>query len=295
MSMFQRCRWPGFVAWTGLLSLWLVCVPAEAQTENADAEALFRQGVEAFRGEDYAQAATHFEESFALIAQAKTACNLALTYDRWTGHPRQAREAYIRCAELDTSNRFRDHAIDRAAALRDELGDDPQPESDPTEPEENPNAHEQTPDPREADPVREVVHIPPPQPIVVSPIQASPPATGRILRWVGGGTIVAGVAVIAVGIPSSLGAKDDSDTLADRYPDRRIPSDDLEAQRLLQDIDDQERRARRLYIAGGALVGLGAILLVVGSVIPEPDEAGLSAIGISPTTGGATAHATVQF
>ncbi|MFT5359102.1 MAG: Tfp pilus assembly protein PilF, partial [Polyangiales bacterium] len=113
--MNRACGWLVAALLVGMPSV--LCAQEVESTEAH--EVLFQRAVEALRQSQYEVASRSFEESLRLQPQAKTACNLALAYDRWGGHEVEARDAYVRCAELDQDGRFRDHALARAAALRD--------------------------------------------------------------------------------------------------------------------------------------------------------------------------------
>ena len=63
------------------LLVWMPSVLCAQEAEsNEQHEVLFRRAVEALRLSQYEVASTSFEESLRLRPQAKTACNLALTY-----------------------------------------------------------------------------------------------------------------------------------------------------------------------------------------------------------------------
>ena len=96
----------------------LVALPTSAEdAPPSGAEDLFRRGVEALKAERYSDAASLFRTSYNMEKQAATQCNLALTYERWGGHEAHALEAYRLCAAEDETGRFRDHALEKVAAL----------------------------------------------------------------------------------------------------------------------------------------------------------------------------------
>ena len=144
----------------------LVALLACSAVARADeAPVLFKRGVGALRAKDYASAATAFQQSYALSPKAATMCNLALTYDRWDGHVAEAIEAYRKCAEDDESGRFRDHALERARQLREQLAASPPPPVAAPKP-EPPVEHERPSEPP--------VATPPP----TAPSPAAPPVAG---------------------------------------------------------------------------------------------------------------------
>jgi hypothetical protein len=92
--------------------------PALAERAATGAEDLFRRGVEALEAGRYADAASLFRLSYSMQPRVEAQCNLGVTFERWAGHDREALEAYDRCAAEDDTGQFRQHAIERSAALR---------------------------------------------------------------------------------------------------------------------------------------------------------------------------------
>lgn len=257
------------------LLVWMPSVLCAQEVEsNEQHEVLFRRAVEALRLSQYEVASISFEESLRIRPQAKTACNLALTYDRWGGHEVPARDAYVRCAELDQAGRFRDHALARAGALREVIANRPP---------------EDLPDP--------VLDVPDPvddyQPRPVQPQPVLPPTRG--LLWAGVAFTVAGVAALGSGIAPSISASADSDTILDKYPNRRIAPDDDTYLRLNDDFNRKGRLALGLYVAGGAVVLVGAAFIIADVVRHRRRTPPTARVGVAPTEGGAMAVGRFEF
>lgn len=95
----------------------LAAAPAAAQDEQARARQLFEQGVTAMDAGNLGAATRSFQQSYQLYPRASTACNMALALER-SGRACDAHSWYRQCAALDTAGRFRDHANRQAAALQ---------------------------------------------------------------------------------------------------------------------------------------------------------------------------------
>jgi hypothetical protein len=118
-------------AWAGVLVAMLAAAaavtasrlaPAEQEPSEIGADELFDRGVEALRAKRHADAASLFRLSYGMKRRAATQCNLALTYEEWGGHDREALEAYRRCAAEDDSGRFMAQALEKAQAIEARLG-----------------------------------------------------------------------------------------------------------------------------------------------------------------------------
>jgi hypothetical protein len=187
-----------------------------------DASTLFRRGVESLRAQDYASAATAFQQSYALSPKEATMCNLALTYDRWPGHVAEAVESYRKCAEDDLSGRFRDHALERARQLREQLAATPPVEktAPPVEDEPQPKVEPPKPQPpRSPPPVLTPPELPPP--VAASApdgVKESALPSGRTRSFFRDPTAVSltalGVAGIAAGVGVAVAGKMDDDAIA---------------------------------------------------------------------------------
>jgi len=280
-----------------------VAGPTEAYAQ--DAEEYFRRGVAALRTGNAEAATTMFEKAYALQPRAATLCNLALAYDRWGGHEELAAEAYARCAEEDSTGRFRGHAREREqelrAALRANAAGGTSDAAPPPPP--PPEARIAPPGPAPT--------APPPRPALAGP-RVSPPPGGRLapaptapmlvirrlpppppershtLLWVGLGSGVLGAGALVVAIVTAQGVQADADYLDAEYDggDRPIPagSDDAE---VLESARSRSDFSIALYAAGGALAALGVGLIladVARSDSPEPATA-----AIVPLPGGALA------
>lgn len=247
---------------------------AQEAESNEEHEVLFRQAVEALRLNQFEVASTAFEASLRIAPQAKTACNLALTYDRWGGHDVRARDAYVRCAELDRGGRFRDHALSRAAALREVIASRP-------------------PEPERPDPI---IVVPDPvddyQPRPAQPQVVAPPTRG--LLWAGVAFTVAGVAAVGSGAVPSVSASADSDTILLKYPNRRIAPDDDAYLRLNDDFNRKRNVALGLFVAGGAVVLVGAAF-IIADVVRQGNRPPAALVGVAPTDGGAMAVGRFEF
>ena len=103
---------------TAVLALtWLAAAPLAAQDNQARARQLFEQGVTAMDSGQLGVATQYFQESYQLFPRASTACNMALALER-SARACDAQTWYRQCAALDTAGRFRDHANRQAAALQ---------------------------------------------------------------------------------------------------------------------------------------------------------------------------------
>lgn len=266
-------RAPGWLILGLLLGMPSLLCAQEVESTEAH-ELLFQEAVEALRLSRYEAASTAFEESLRLRPQAKTACNLALTYDRWGGHESEARDAYVRCAELDQGGRFRDHALARASALRVVLAERP---PDP------PDTQVALPDPVETDP--DPIQGPPAPPVL-------PPTRG--LLWAGIAFTVAGVATLGSGIAPTISASADADTILREYPLRRIAPDDVVYLALNEEFKRKRRVAVGLYVAGGALTLVGTAF-IIADVVRNRQSTPSALVVVTPTEGGAMAVGRFEF
>ncbi len=236
-----------------------VLLVALASVAHADdAPALFKRGVDALRAQDYAAAAAAFRQSYALSPKEATMCYLALTYDRWPGHVAEAIESYRKCAEDDTSGRFRDHALVRARQLREQLAATPPAEQNAEPGPESPKPPAPPPPattpPVAAPPVAAPpVAAPTPPPVAI--VRSAPPAP-RTRPFFHDGAAVALTALGVLGIAGGVGI-----AVAGQLDDNAIATtDDLGQKAALYN------RAGILEPAGYATIAVGGALVVVGVV-----------------------------
>ena len=260
--------------------------PAEPQRTPA-AEEAFRSAVDALREERFDDAASAFDTSYQLEPRAETACNLALTYDRWPGHEEAAIDAYLRCARDDRSGRFRDHALARASALR------AQGAAAPAEDLPSPQIEEPAVDPPSG------AAVDPPsgdrsslrEAALVGPrvLSATPPR--RRVGWaVGAGVfLVAGATFLGIGIAHAGRGRRRVEDILERYPNRVIPDGDEEGWRDVQRVSDDARRARAFYIASGVSAAVAVAFTAIHFTV------GTRRLALAPTFGGAYASATFEL
>ena len=242
-----------------------------AETPDAEAQTLFRRGVAALQKNSFALAADSFQRSYDLVPKAAAICNLAITFDRWAGHEADALTAYRRCAEDDNSGRFRDHALARSRALRAVV---PQPDPEPEPVPEPPRPTPPRPVAPPPEPAPQPVVTPPPRPIVLPPpnlVAAPLPAKRRSHRLLIGGAVVTvvGLALLGGGIGTNVKANQGVAALNPfvmEEPDGMlsIPGD---KKGLLRDIQNNQAASKALYGVGGAIAGVGVVLMIVDAAI----------------------------
>lgn len=281
----------------------LLSVPSALRAQEADSteehEVLFVQAVEALRLSQFEVASRQFVESLRLRPQAKTACNLALTYDRWGGHEVEARDAYFRCAELDQGGRFRDHALARAAALREVIAARPPDERRTPDP-----------DPDTGDP--DVVHQDPLGQDALDqndrdefnqrdgqgdrrPVDPPTSRPARGLLWAGVAFAVVGVVTVGSGVAPTRSAGRDSDMILDKYPLRAISATDTVYLQLNEEFERKQRVAIGLYVAGGTLTLVGAAFIIADIVGNRRQTPPSTRVGVAPTEGGMMAVGRFEF
>lgn len=261
--------------------VWLAAAPALAQDAQTRARQLFEQGVTAMDSGNPGPATQYFQQSYDLYPRASTACNMALALER-TGRACDAQSWYRQCAALDTQGRFRDHANRQAAALQNQC------------PQTNPQAQ---------------------NPFVTGP---QPHATeqGRSMRIVEGGGAGPYVTrrdvdhtLLGIGIPSLLvgigglvgGGLAAGEANARASQIGAPPSEDPGNPTLLppgsadatayNDASTLSSVALGLYVAGGVLSALGAVLIVVDLARPGVFSGGAGRsegpqLAFAPQTGG---------
>lgn len=261
---------------------------ARAQDPRERARTQFERGVEAMRAERFQEAAEAFRASYDALPRVATMCNLALAYDRWGAYPEVAAESYERCAAEDTSGRFREHARERAVALRAELeaGTEPAPSTEPAPMPPDPFAGE----PQPGGTVGGASTVTPPPGGTAPP----PPETGRGhgLLWAGVGVGALSLGSLAAAIGLAVSAQSDHDYLEGKYPDGNVT--DPDDQDRLDSGETKSTWSLALYITAGAAGALAAALIVLdltnpGAAEPPPP------VALTPIDGGAlvTAHLTL--
>jgi tetratricopeptide (TPR) repeat protein len=262
---------------------------------QADARALFRRGVTALREGRHADAERAFLASYEVDPRTATLCNLAVTYDEWP-KPREAAETYERCAEADTEGRYRDHANERARALREALA------AEEAERAAN-DTNGSNADPSEVEPV--------PSPFVdptnadgsnADGSNASLPIvehTRPVEARRGHGLAIAGSIVAALGAGlAGTGAyfagqsRDTRAELDERHPGDGpvVLPDGSDDAALLEDARRDRRVAIGTYASGAALGALGVTLIVLDLVQPRGP-----ALAATPLPGGAMVMARVTL
>lgn len=238
---------------------------------------LFGQAVQAFEEGRYADAADLFSRLAELTPTAPVYCNLGTTYERWGDHLAEAIDAFERCAELDTEERFRDHALERAAALRAELA---------AQPEEVDNPFADTPD--ETPNVVEVAH----HGQQTQPQSARAPDRGHGVLGLGIVIAAAGGALLAGGVVVAGKSRDDEDWLDERFPG----DDPVTLAQGSEEAERFDRAERRRNTAIGLYVG-STLLLTTGLIVAIIDLAGglAAPVYVAPQRAGATVGVQGQF
>ena len=239
------------------LSMVVAAAPLAAQGAEPDAQASFETGVRELRAERFDEAVQAFQRAYDLDPRAETACNLALTFDRWEGHKEDAIDAYLRCAQDDESGRYRDHALARASTLRSQRRPAAAEEL-PTEVPEPPPPEVEAPEP----PAPEVEAPVAPGSAVEPPSPAPPPPPrSRTLLIVGGITAVVGLGGVAGGAVSAAKGNARVDELRVAYPDGIItdPAD----VGTLDRAEALRSQAIVLYVAGGVVAAAGVAMMAI--------------------------------
>ncbi|MCC7541681.1 MAG: hypothetical protein IT379_36015 [Deltaproteobacteria bacterium] len=245
------------------------------ESERDQADAHFRAGVRALRENDPGTAVAHFHQSQELYPRVTTACNLALAYDRWPGHATEAANAYDRCAEMDEGGSYRQHAIERAAAIRAEQAAQSTPVGDPTH----------TP----------IIESPvwgegattwtslPPQGGGVPPQQVDTPGPSATWIVLGVGALAAGGIALGVGIALELDAQSRADALQAQYG-YDLPPEEAEE---LDSIRSQRDLGVGLYVGAAVLgaFGLGSLFVFFSELVSTPDGPTVVSGSVSPDGG----------
>lgn len=261
-----------------VLPVLLAATTASAQS----ADESFRRGVEELRAGAYEAAETAFRASLRAEPRAATYCNLALTYERWGEHRREAAAAYADCAEADESGRFRNHATERARALREELA----------------REAPETPSPAEGDPPNPFADAPPPEGptsdaqagqggAAVTGARHTTETDTRSFALLGTGLTASAVGVafvVAAAVVAGKG-RDDVRWLEENVgPPPVAVQDGTEAAERVESADRRRRRSLALYVSGGLLGAAGFVLVAVDVLKPHRR----TAIEVRPMAGGGT-------
>jgi len=264
-----------------------------------DARALFRRGVTALREGRHADAERAFLASYEADPRTATLCNLAVTYDEWP-KPREAAETYERCAEADTEGRYRDHANERARALREALA------AEEAERVAN-DTNGSNADPSEVEPVPSPFVEPPSThgsngsnadgssagslPIVehTRPVEAR---RGHGLAIAGSVVAALGAGLAGTGAYFAGQSRDARAELDERHPGDGpvVLPDGSDDAALLEDARRDRRVAIGTYASGAALGVLGVTLIVLDLVQPRGP-----ALAATPLPGGAMVVARVTL
>lgn len=276
--------------------------PTPLHAQN-DARALFRRGVTALREGRHADAERAFLASYEADPRTATLCNLAVTYDEWP-KPREAAETYERCAEADTEGRYRDHANQRARALREAIAAE---EAQQAATHGGATSNEAVTSTEHA-PEVESSHVPSP---FVEPTHGSSGSstdasslpivehTRPVEARRGHGLAIAGSVVAALGAGlAGTGAyfagqsRDARAELDERHPGDGpvVLPDGSEDAALLEDARRDRRVSIGTYASGAALGVLGVTLVVLDLVQPRGP-----ALAAAPLPGGAMVVARVTL
>ena len=256
----------------------IVAATAHAQAEPDGPPPLFGEAVRAFEEGRYADAAEMFSNLAELQPAAPIYCNLGTTYERWGDHLREAIAAFERCAELDTEDRFRHHALERAEALRAQLPGD--------EPGEVGNPFVDAPNPDNPNVVDVQHHAQP------DPQSARAPERGHALLGVGIVIAAVGGGLIAAGAVLASGSRDD-----EAWLDERFPGDDPVT---LAQGSEEARRFNRAKQRRNTAIGLyvgSTVLLATGVIMAIIDLAGglATPVYVAPERAGATVGVQGRF
>jgi hypothetical protein len=247
---------------------------ASAQSPGAAADDMFKRGVEAYRGGNYEKAADLFARAYALDPRPATVCNLALSYDKWGGHEIDAFQAYLKCAEGDSTGRYRAHAFQRARALRETLA-----RSVPDAPASDSVSSE----PAKAEPAKT-------EPAAgTSPLTIRPPS--RAYLWASAGSAVLGATALTFGIVYTNRARDTADDLEREYG-TTIPRGS-DGERRLAEARGDRRMGIAFYITSGALGAAAATFLTLELL--DRGAWSRSSVAVTPRHGGAVIDATIRF
>lgn len=261
---------------------------AGAQDTREQARQLFERGVAAMDGGNPALATQYFQQSYQLYQRASTACNMALALER-SQRACDAGGWYRQCAALDTEGRFRDHAQRQAAAL------DAQCQTSPSAPNPfvgGPAAQQGSTQPALTASGHATV-VEGPGATSSAPVFRTRGADHTLLA-VGIVGMVLGGGAIGGGAAAAVEGQARLDGLPPTIQEGSPEHDRWLEAATLHDV------ALGLYIGGGALALLGAIMIVID--LAQPGAFGGSSeaaphlrFGLSPTPGGAFGQLALTF
>ena len=251
------------------LCLLAVSSPSAVAQEVTDAE--WSGAVDALEAGNYPRAADLLSEFYRREESVRTACNLALAYDRWGAHQDKAIAAYENCARLDASGRYHQHALDRASALREEIA-----------------AQQTSPPPAEATPPAPANTAPPQPAFAREPARIDSHAEpSRVLLWVGIATAVAGGVLLGVGGGVAQSGQSDLDEISVMPGTADSPAplvDGTADARRYREADSKRSVALGLYVAGGVIAAVGVALAAVDLVRSSRHD-----VALAPTPDGLAA------
>ncbi len=253
---------------------------ASAQ-EDSSAEdpgrALFQRGVELLRAGAPRDAAEAFRQSYAAVPRAAAICNLALAYEQ-SGENAEALSAYERCAEHPEGERFREHALERAAALRAMTDTDADPIPDAVDANETVADGEPATDPVVAPTPAETAET---AQTTDEPRPFSPQVDDHTLLYVGITTAFIGTSAVVTALVLALHVQSDEEMLRETYPTGEIPTTiggvhnrDID---VLESARDRGTASDVLYV-GGAIAGIGGLACIAIDLATSSSESPYAAV-----------------
>lgn len=278
-----------------VLALTLLASSGVSAQASTPARQAFSRGVAALRANDFPAAETAFARSQELEPRAATLCNLALTYDRWGGHERQAITSYEACADADESGRFEAHARERAQAMRATEPTE-SPETTPAERGPNPFAAAETP--RSGTNTGDVPVVGQ-EPLAPGATRVTLTTEDRVehshgLLWAGLASFGVGAGLFAGGFVLVNDVESTERYLDATYDGGRrlIEPGSSDASRLAS-ADRKSGAAVALYVLSGLTLALGAVLISIDIATTRGGET--ATLGLSPLPGGGLLTARLEL